>query len=278
MVIPDTIGGLPVTTIRYDAFSDCTGLTSVTIGNGVSSIGEQAFSGCTGLTAITVDALNPVSGSLGSGSSSTRAKLRSRCFRRAEPEPTRFPKASRAWALRAFGLHEPHQHHDPRQRHEHRCWCFVPAEAVQRHDSRRSHRLGGNVFSGCTSLTSVGIPDGVTRIGDSAFYGCRSLSSVTIPDGVTRIGDSAFYGCRSLSSVTIPNSVRSIGWDSFSLCSSLTNVVIGNGLVLLGSRAFERCARLRAAYFEGNAPCWSTQVMEAAMWEMFHSRLSMRPS
>ncbi len=50
-------------------------------------------------------------------------------------------------------------------------------------------------FYGCTSLTSVTIPDGVASVGISAFERCTHLTSVTIPDSVTSIGDRAFYGC-----------------------------------------------------------------------------------
>ncbi len=42
----DSIGG--------QAFYLCTGLTSVTIGSGVTSIGGQAFQSCTGLTSVTI--------------------------------------------------------------------------------------------------------------------------------------------------------------------------------------------------------------------------------
>lgn len=38
----------------FGAFWNCTGLTSVTIGNSVTSIGYRAFSGCTGLTSVTI--------------------------------------------------------------------------------------------------------------------------------------------------------------------------------------------------------------------------------
>ncbi|MBO7203206.1 MAG: leucine-rich repeat domain-containing protein, partial [Paludibacteraceae bacterium] len=53
-----TIGN-SVTSIGSSAFSDCTGLTSITIPNSVTSIGSWAFRGCTGLTSMTVEATNP---------------------------------------------------------------------------------------------------------------------------------------------------------------------------------------------------------------------------
>ena len=43
-----------VTSIGYSAFCQCSGLTSVTIGNSVTSIGDYAFSECSGLTSITI--------------------------------------------------------------------------------------------------------------------------------------------------------------------------------------------------------------------------------
>ena len=86
--------------------------------------------------------------------------------------------------------------------------------------------IGYGAFEGCTSLTSVTIPNSVKSIGWYAFEGCSSLTSITIPNSVTRIGADAFSGCSSLTSITIPNSVTSIGADAFSYCSSLTSVIL----------------------------------------------------
>jgi len=56
-------------------------------------------------------------------------------------------------------------------------------------------------LAGCTSLTSITIPDSVTTIGYGTFALCTSLTSITIPNSVTSIGGSAFYGCSGLTSV-----------------------------------------------------------------------------
>lgn len=45
------------------------------------------------------------------------------------------------------------------------------------------------------------IPEGTETIRDCAFLGCIALTSVTIPDGVTRIGRSTFYFCGKLSTI-----------------------------------------------------------------------------
>lgn len=54
VIIKDTVSFALIHGIGEDAFYHCTGLTSMTIGSGVTSIGDRVFSGCTGLTSVAI--------------------------------------------------------------------------------------------------------------------------------------------------------------------------------------------------------------------------------
>ena len=109
-------------------------------------------------------------------------------------------------------------------------------------------KLGDWAFYGCSGLTSLTIPSGVTSIGDKAFRGCSRLTSLTIPSGVTSIGDWAFSGCSGLTSLPIPSSVTSIGNYAFYGCSGLTSMTIPSGVTSIGNDAFYGCSGLTSIY------------------------------
>ena len=105
-------------------------------------------------------------------------------------------------------------------------------------------KIGDYAFDGCSGLTSLTLPSGVTEIGDYAFFRCSGLTSLTLPSGVTKIGGNAFYGCSGLTSLTLPSSVTWIGDSAFLGCSGLTSLTIPSGVTEIGGKAFYGCSGL----------------------------------
>ena len=105
-------------------------------------------------------------------------------------------------------------------------------------------KLGYYAFEGCSGLTSLTLPSGVTEISDFAFLSCSGLTSLTIPSSVTSIGELAFYGCSGLTSLTIPSSVTSIGEGAFNGCSGLTSLTLPSGVTSIGWGTFQGCSGL----------------------------------
>lgn len=127
-------------------------------------------------------------------------------------------------------------------------------------------RIGENAFEKCHALLAVIIPDSVTDIDDYAFSCCISLTNVTIPSGVTSIGDYAFSNCNSLTDLTISNSVENIGDYAFSGCNSLTKVTIPDSVTSIGNYAFEFCSKLTEAMISNSV----TSIGEGTFFNCFN--------
>lgn len=101
------------------------------------------------------------------------------------------------------------------------------------------------VFSDCTSLKSITIPESIISIADGAFSNCTSLKSVIIPDSVISLGSGAFRQCIILNNVKIGESVNSIKAYTFCDCSSLTEITIPESVESIGENSFYDCRSLK---------------------------------
>ncbi len=110
--------------------------------------------------------------------------------------------------------------------------------------SSSNDKIGDYAFFGCSRLTSLTLPSGVTEIGYYAFFGCSGLTSLTLPSGVTKIGFSAFSGCSGLTSLTLPSGVTWIDSSAFDGCSGLTSIILPSGVTEIGGYAFFGCSGL----------------------------------
>ena len=238
-----------VKSINWHAFQDCTSLTSVTIPDGMTTIGEDAFKN-TGIYNNAPNGIYYVDGwACGYKGDMPSGELV-------------LPQNTRGIGSKLF----------------YQCTGLTSVTIPESVTS-----IGINAFSGCTGLTSVTIPNSVTNICSNAFYNCTGLTSVVMGNSVTNIGKSAFNGCSSLTKVivsdiaawcnitfeddysnplyyvhhlysdesteitdlVIPEGVTSIGSYAFSKCTGLTSVTIPNTVTSIGEDAFYDCTGLQ---------------------------------
>lgn len=206
-----------VTSIGNYAFSDCYSLSSVSIPRNVTYIGDYAFD----------------SGVKISGYPGTEAEVY------ATNNGNQFISLAKPLKFK-YTLNDANEITITGYEGE----DFDSVEIPSVIDGYNVKRIGDGAFSGCTRMTSLVIPDGVTSLGNSAFYNCSYLESITIPNTVTSLGSSVFYGCINLKSVTIPDGVTSIENRAFYNCASLESATIPNTVTSLGESAFCGCTLL----------------------------------
>ena len=243
------------------AFDSCSGLTAITIPNGITQIGDFAFTDCTSLTSVTI----PESvTTLGYGGTFQRCtNLRSVQWNAVSCE------------LKATS---PGNHYSPFKNLDN-LTSFTFGEQVR--------VIPESLCIGMTGLTSVTIPEGVTSLGlGGTFQNCTNLKSVqwnairctvlenekgdgsfyppfynldniksfTFGEKVEVISASVCFGLSSLTSITIPETVTAIERIAFRQCTGLTTVRIPSGVTRMGVRVFADCTGLTSITCEALVP------------------------
>ena len=268
------------TGIGSDAFSECSGLTSIEIPSSVTGIGDGAFYGCSSLTSIEIPSSvwNIGYYTFARCSGLTSIKIPSSvtdiyefaflgCSGLTSIEiPSSVTRIGHSAFSECSGLKSiVVSPENPNYNSEGNC------NAIICNNVANDDRL---LIRGCENTK---IPSSVTIIGDYAFTGCRGLTSIEIPSSVRSIGDYAFLDCSGLKSIVvspenpyfssegncnaiietetntlirgckntkIPSSVTSIKRSAFSDCSGLTSIKIPSSVTSIGNYVFEGCSGL----------------------------------
>jgi len=238
-----------VKSIADGAFSNCTGLTSITIGNSVTSIGENAFYDVNlkktfWLTNTPPTGYSNAEGAVNYVSNNQYSLLKNKIV---------YPFLSSIFEVDGVKYVPV----SPSERTCDAIDCVYDSSAADtKITSTVSYKgvamsvqkvqpyacygnmfienlicendgaIGNNAFDGCKNMKTLLLGNKITNIGDYAFGNCASLQSLLIPISVTELGSYSFSGCKSLSKISIPRSVKTISNYVFQGCTGLKEFII----------------------------------------------------
>ena len=271
------------------AFADCSGLTSLTIPSGVTSIGNYAFAGCSGLTSLILpSSVTWIGDEAFRGCSSLTSiyaslekipKLGSNVFTGCNAKncilyvPT---GTLDDYLVSDFGYFEnivddiktlklDEAGTLPDRIGENQKNLITNLKIVGKingTDLKFIREMAGRDFNGEKTdgkLSILDLSEAKIVAGGDAYTSYYGTNMYTYND---ELGNSAFDGCSGLTSLTIPSSVTSIGESAFWGCSGLTNLTIPSSVTSIGWGAFEGCSGLTSLTIPSGVTSIGNQTFE----------------
>ena len=205
-----------VTSISMETFNGCSALASVTLPEGLTNIGSSTFMDCTSLTSITIP--------------STVTMIDFEAFNYCEAltdfnfngtmEQWRAITLGNDWNLKAAFTVVHCSDGD--------VTLEEPIQPIQPNNLVYSTNAAGSKLTVNGQSITLEQGDDITLDYPNEITSVRAtdntaLTTIQIPNTVTRIEDGAFRGCQGLVTIIIPESVTSIGSASFNNCYALTD-------------------------------------------------------
>lgn len=251
-----------ITTIGEWCFANCTKLTSVTLPNSVTTVGLRCFQSCTSLTSLTL-------------SENITEIPDYFCGACTSLESIEIPASVTSIGNYAFSYISSGSTGNSCKKLESLTfaegsqlesigdYAFARANVLKSVDLPNTvSSLGTYAFSYCYALESIEFPEDNSdfiEIPNFCCSQCTLLTAVEIPETVTTIGNSAFAGNSekvpmNLESVTIPSKVTSIGTRAFYYNTKFTSIVIPKRVQTIGSQAFKGCTNLTEVHSVSATP------------------------
>jgi fibronectin type 3 domain-containing protein len=228
--IPSAINGHTVKQIDTGALSDNRIITSVTIPNGVTTIGFSAFNGCiklekikfsSNLDTVCENAFNNTKWFNNQSNGLVYVGKVAYKYKGDMPRNTKITVKSDTVSISESAFKDC----------ANLTAILIPSSVKH---------IDKYAFYNCQGLTKLNFNDGIERIENDAFGSCEKLTGVNFSETLKSIGAFAFVECKKLSEITIPRSVTSVGEYAFSGCENLASVTVSDDLPYVGGRAFEK--------------------------------------
>jgi hypothetical protein len=208
------------------AFRNCSGLTTLTLPEGLRDIGTNAFQNCNNLTRLNIPSIEAwLSVSLASASSTPFYSSEKGHLFIGNDEltsiaiPTEFAGIGAYTFYNCTGIGEASF---PESLQSIGSYAFYGCTRLSRInipslDNWISLQYTGaasapfysasegHLYFSETELKSIALPQSKTELGQYAFYNCSCIEELTIPSGLVKVNSNAFYGCKSLKKANIAN-------------------------------------------------------------------------